>query len=1416
MASDVLIQQQALHQKYQQLEENLRSLVQMFAVLYQPMGRTKALKCWNTVMPPLRSGARALSPHEFNPRVRQLLDDGLLRQEANEGACCVDLLVDIAVREAVSAGTFEPIAQVIAAQFPVRTRFYEYGPRIFTKESEFLRELRIAFYRQDAHAIDSLEDDFQNSFWNPTLRLSQVFRSILNNPDDPKWFSTLAVDFQAYVLKAILEDSVRYCIPADNAFVLLETLHESEPNHAELSLLYAEQLWLRGHLGEARTVLATLGETCPTGKLEALRGAIAFLNGHTEAAIVHYRSGLKTAGKSQSSQSTWFQIPATVLYFFALLKDGTPAAHRAAENYATLLQKYAGQWLGLAMPLLLHLLHNRQGRFDPAITERFSGYTVKRAGLVALLEIYSLYWLGLQDLDQWLPAQLPHLYRAASQADYGWIALETVELMARFHYEDLPDGIHAELAEALREEIGGQPLMDAVQRQEPWELSLVALTNLAGPTTASGTTAANATLRLIWKLQFKSVSNWELTPIEQKRSARGGWTKGKAIALKRLHSISDRPPYLTPEDETICDLIKTQRDKQRYYSGKATYEFRDTTLLALVGHPRVFWADAENVRVDIVKGEPELIVKRLPGDRLRLELAPAIQKDAVVLAFKETPTRLKVIEVNDNHRRIAQLLGASHRLEVPAQAQDQVLQAIAAVASLVTVQSDIGGGVAAEDVPADATPRVHLLPAGEGLKASLLIHPFPEGGSYYVPGQGGATVIAEVEGKRLQTQRDLKAERKRAKEVKTACEVLQDYKPKKGEWVIEEPADCLELLLQLKTLGDRVIVEWPEGEKLRVSRQLGLADFKLSIRRQKDWFAASGEVQISEDQVLDMQQLMTLLEGTPGKFIELSDGQFLALTEEFRQRLQTLKHLSESNGKDLRVHGLGALALDAMVEDVEQLNVDKAWKTHLKRIKTARSIEPQIPTGLQATLRDYQQEGYTWLARLAHWGVGACLADDMGLGKTLQAIAIILSRCSTGPSLVIAPTSVGLNWLSEAERFAPSLQVQVLGSGDRQKLLDSLGANDLLICSYGLLQQTEVAAMLAQIVWETIVLDEAQAIKNTTTKRSQSAMALQGNFKIITTGTPIENHLGELWNLFRFINPGLLGSLDSFNQRFAYPIERDKDDAAREALRRLIQPFILRRTKDQVLQELPSRTEITLQVELSPEEMAFYEALRREAIEKLSASDAEAGTKHLQVLAEIMRLRRACCNPRLVRPELGLTSTKLQQFGEVLAELLDNHHKALVFSQFVDHLTLLREYLDQQQIAYQYLDGSTPTKQRKIRVDAFQRGEGDVFLISLKAGGTGLNLTAADYVIHMDPWWNPAVEDQASDRAHRIGQQRPVTIYRLVAKGTIEDQIVALHQTKRDLADSLLTGSDVSGKISTDELLSLIQKAPAEDPALHH
>ena len=348
--------------------------------------------------------------------------------------------------------------------------------------------------------------------------------------------------------------------------------------------------------------------------------------------------------------------------------------------------------------------------------------------------------------------------------------------------------------------------------------------------------------------------------------------------------------------------------------------------------------------------------------------------------------------------------------------------------------------------------------------------------------------------------------------------------------------------------------------------------------------------------------------------------------------------------------------------------------------------------------------------------------------------------------------------------------------------------------------------LLGTVPWQTIILDEAQAIKNAATKRSKAAMSLQARFKLITTGTPIENHLGELWNLFHFINPGLLGTLNSFNERFAIPIERYQDREARLRLKKLIRPFILRRIKSEVLEELPPRTEITLDVEMSDYETHFYEALRQNAIELLENNKEKKG-RHLQILSEIMKLRQACCSPRLLDPHSRVVSSKLKVFSEIVEELIGSRHKVLVFSQFIGHLRIIREFLDGRHISYQYLDGSTSSRLRKERVEAFQAGQGDLFLISLKAGGLGLNLTAADYVIHMDPWWNPAIEDQASDRAHRIGQTRPVTIYRLVCKNSIEEKIVRLHQEKRDLAGSLLEGSDISARMNSEELLDLIRRS---------
>jgi SNF2 family DNA or RNA helicase len=318
---------------------------------------------------------------------------------------------------------------------------------------------------------------------------------------------------------------------------------------------------------------------------------------------------------------------------------------------------------------------------------------------------------------------------------------------------------------------------------------------------------------------------------------------------------------------------------------------------------------------------------------------------------------------------------------------------------------------------------------------------------------------------------------------------------------------------------------------------------------------------------------------------------------------------------------------------------------------------------------------------------------------------------------------------------------------------------------------------------------------------------------MITTGTPLENNLSELWSLFRFVNPGLLGNLKTFNRRFAQPIEQSDEDPikAKKAafgLKTLLNPFILRRLKSEVLTELPPRTHIDIHVPLNEQERHLYEAIRVNAVEKLAAIQKEQSiaTQRMQIFAELTKLRQACSNPSLVSPDTDIESSKLKQLTLLLTELRENRHKALIFSQFIGSLQAVKAILEAQQIPFHYIDGATPAEQRKQSVNAFQRGEGEIFLISLKAGGSGLNLTAADYVIHLDPWWNPAVEAQASDRAHRIGQTKPVTVYRLVAEQTIEDKILALHEHKKELADKLLDEGNAIDALSVQELLGLLKE----------
>jgi superfamily II DNA or RNA helicase len=450
---------------------------------------------------------------------------------------------------------------------------------------------------------------------------------------------------------------------------------------------------------------------------------------------------------------------------------------------------------------------------------------------------------------------------------------------------------------------------------------------------------------------------------------------------------------------------------------------------------------------------------------------------------------------------------------------------------------------------------------------------------------------------------------------------------------------------------------------------------------------------------------------------------------------------------------------------------------------------PSLPGDLSATLRTYQQQGVSWLGFLRSAGLGGVLADDMGLGKTLQTL------CVLGPkSLVVCPTSVLPNWAAELKRFRPSLKVCVYHGPGRA--LDE--AADVTLTTYAIMRLD--AAVLGGRTWDALVLDEAQAIKNPDSQVARSAFGLKANFRLALSGTPLENRLEELWSLMHFANPGLLGGRKQFEDRLARPIS-EGDSGAAERLRKRIRPFVLRRLKRDVAPELPPRTESVMHVSLDERERSVYDAVMAATRAEVVALLNEGGSV-LKALEALLRLRQAACHPALVPGQQANSSSKVQTLVDALSTAVSEGHKALVFSQWTSLLDLIEPHLKAGGIAFERLDGST-TNRGEITT-RFQSAEGSpVLLMSLKAGGTGLNLTAADHVFLMDPWWNPAVEAQAADRAHRIGQERPVMVYRLVSQGTVEERILGLQEKKRALFEAALSEASAATAITREDLLQL-------------
>ncbi len=940
--------------------------------------------------------------------------------------------------------------------------------------------------------------------------------------------------------------------------------------------------------------------------------------------------------------------------------------------------------------------------------------------------------------------------------------------------------------------------------------------------------------RLQWRISLTNsryYSPISITPYEQRPRKNGkGWTKGREV---RAYDLLRRDFHKHPVDGRVAALAGAPSYS---FEGDHFNEFR--ALRELIGHSCVAWDDGNATQLTITSAELVLtldpvdvendnddhevsVVDREVQFRPRVDVGGMkvdLDEGEVILGFASPVDPVVVIADRNGNRLIycplrdvrgANMIGRLLETdfdEVLLDAESAARFAIGCGVLDSMLRVVLPPQLAGPIEPVSAELVFELRPRlGSGLHVALAFHDdrFRE---LMIPGQSPDIVPCLTEQGPVRLQRDL------ADEVVRADAAVQRYELKayssEGHyrWVAETDDRALDLLAALYGAGEeapRMI--WPEGETLKVRGEITPSALKVQIDDRRDWFGLQGAISIDGHEVPLAELLAAVRDNR--SLVKVGDREFAKISDSFRLRLRQLGDTVVDDRGSLKIANAVVPAVQELIGNDVPLEATARWHDAIGRLESLRDWTPEKPKDLDVTFRDYQLEGYQWLARLSRWGVGGVLADDMGLGKTVQALGVLLDRASGGPALVIAPTSVGDNWVREAQRFSPTLNPKLYRDSDRDSLIQSADKSDLIIVSYQLVQRD--ASKFASRTWSTLVLDEAQFIKNAQTKTSQAIRGIDADWRIGLSGTPLENHLGELWSLFRTISPGMLGSWDRFRNRFADPIERHKDDDRRKSLARLVQPFILRRTKDAVLKELPPRTEITLHAELSKGERKLYEDARIAALSELSGTGGDgqqAGQHRIRTLAWLTKLRQLACHPRLVDKSWTKGSAKLELLMMLVDELRDEGHRALIFSQFVKHLSVIRETLDKQDIKYQYLDGATPARERQRLVDAFQEGEGDLFLISLKAGGTGLNLTGADYVIHLDPWWNPAVEDQATDRAHRIGQERPVTVYRLVAQGTIEEQILELHADKRELVAGVLDGTDRAAKLNTDDLINLIKE----------
>lgn len=1265
------------------------------------------------------------------------------------------------------------VTQRLFENFPNYVNIYECLQAKPVGLFEFLWRVSKAVHSGEASQIKDIQQ-FPNWTRSPLLYLEAIFGLKEYLPA----FATLSVEQMEQLLLDRLDDMLINETwdekPLADLQAIIDYYGDLEPKaKPSLSdLMSAYRFLYEGTKPQWKSATPTQWTLC----IDAIQ---SLYRGDLDAACKQFEASLKLRNKTAANKNI-YEHP--LLDFYLILcyaKANTPATIKKANQFLNkTVTAYADYY---PCRILIHYVIN--GEKDH-ILERELGYCISPK-----------LW---NTIARHLTALLVNFFGLAKNFMKGQFKPSTNPKCALLRHELSP--YYETLDQQLLEtQIGGKPILFSIRRKAYWESVIENLTAQFNTNKEKADNAALSDIRLIYVIgEYESIELYA-----QRRLKSGAWSVGTRASIDKFMRQE-----LEGMDETDKKIASASRSYS-YYSLYGRY-----AIPQLVGSDRVFYNDKKGrPPVEIVEEKPFIAIEKAKDGFVIKSNVPekdefVYEKTPQTIIRRDNKTHFTVFKLSDFERMAISTLISLGKF--PNEAETELLRFLEQISNKIEIHSDLlSGGSSLQKKDGLSRLILRVVPDKELFSLSILAQPLEGGKLRLMPGMGQETVFDEAESERFQVKRNLTTEKANLKEIKDFLQTEMGI-PVSVNQAELEPEALLDLLDFVSSHAERYEMEWPEGKKLNLKAKLDKNAFNINLVSKENWFEVEGDITFGDDNMSALAFLHLISQGLyKERFVKLNETDYIAISEQLAKYLRRLEGLTQqSRGKErIPFYQVGALA--EIVHNTDGgLKADKGMDTLLKKIDKAAKMKIAIPTSLQAELRDYQREGFQWMVRLSEWGGGACLADDMGLGKTVQTIAFLLYQAAKGPSLVICPASVMLNWANELSRFSPSLEVKILNeSSDRNALLDNTKPYDVVLTTYGLLVREEEALTKPQ--WNVVCLDEAHTIKNRGTKMSAAAMKLKADSRVILTGTPIQNYLSELWNLFQFLNPGLLGTFDSFMNKYILPIEKEGNEERRTQLKRMVSPFMLRRTKAEVIEELPEKTEITRNVSLTDAEITAYETLR-ETTEQALQSEEKVD---VNVLAQITKLRQAACAISLIEKGWKMGSTKIAAAVDLVEEIVRSRNNVLVFSQFTSFLSMAKTAIEDRigKDKIFYLDGSTPIRKREKMVADFQHRQVPVFLISLKAGGLGLNLTNANYVLHMDPWWNPAIEQQATDRAYRIGQNKNVTVFHLIAQHTIEEKIVRLHKTKRDLADSLLSGSNISRAMTIDDLRYLVEEGESHE-----